>query len=675
MSTVSSQKLLYLRLPGPLPASHVAVPIFPEADAGFGRPALRICAVLRAGGGGGPGAGGGSTVASAGSGAGGTFEPIRDTLDARVVLGCLCDAAGRVHKWLELWVQTADAAGLRLPSAQEAVSNRQLDDRWAKRADVLDRLTPEGVLRTGFEERHPAPVFLDVPGRQAFVPAVPRNLGSGQWSLCQDEARLAKAGLPPYATSLHRYLAGGPAPDCTLVPVTADAPTSASTKPMDEALGLPPEAAPFNPGGGLLMVVPHYPVGFEQYVDALGEAADGAGLPALLGSASAAIGGDAHRAAYDGSLAFVTRRARLSRLPEVLFLRLRLLHDAVASVRALTASSQEPLLNVSARSFRVALGQGAGGVPFLWGARAVLCDPGVGVALPIASTQQRLFVALGSSGQPIYGATSSAQGLSGVGELRLTKLLPDGVIEATLKIEDKIAGGARDFVWVRFGLGAGRVDLFGMVDRTKKKAPSEVAFRSVPTRLDKAVEEELRTNLGVVIHDVNYQLAQLLSSPGDLFSLAMLSIRALLVNADQPLPVAFDEIGTLAQHLAADYDPSRPLGEQVASVLATDGDRLAALGPHRLCMGPCDAAEAARAVPMTLWSSVLAMIVRMLPGAGPASTCKDLGDAPPAALERVFDPALADLGSLLDRSRALIVADPASDAEIAGMLRKLARTN
>lgn len=672
MSIVSSQKLLYIRLPGPLPSSHAAVPIFPETEAGgFSGSPMRVCVVVRTGASGGGGGAGGA----AGAG-GGVFEPVRETLDARVLLGCLTDAAGRVHKWLEIWVQTADAAGLRLPSAQEAVSNKQLDDRWAARAAVLDRLTPEGVLRTGFEEKHPAPVYVDIPGRQAFVPMVPRNLGTGSWQLCQDEARLARAGLPAYATSLHRYLSAGGGAESPLVPVTAGAPTSAATKTYEEALGLPPEAAPLNPGGGLLMVVPHYAVGLEQYIDALAEAADGGGLPSLLTSASGAIGADAQRSALDGALAFVTRRARLSRLPEVLFLRLRLLHDAATTVRALTGASQEPLLNLSARSFRVAMGAGAGGggVPFSWGARAVLCDPGVGVALPISSTQQRLFVALGSSGQPIYGATSSAQGLSGVGELRLTKLMPDGVIEATLKIEDKIGGGARDFVWVRFGLGAGRVDLFGMVDKSKKKAPNEVAFRSVPTRFERAVEEEIKANLGVVIHDVSYQLAQLLSSPGDLFSLAMLSIRALLVNAEQPLPVAFDEVGTLAQHLAVDYDPSRALADQVAAVLEREPDRLAALGPHRLCMGPCDAAAAARAVPMGLWSAALAMIVRMLPGAGPASTCKDLGDAPPAALERVFDPCLADLASLLDRSRSLIVADPASDAEIAEMLRKLARS-
>lgn len=82
--------------------------------------------------------------------AGGHFVSLREpAVDARVVLGCLVDAAGRVHQWIEVWVQ--DVAGLSHCPAiyREALSNRVLDERWVRRLDALERSDPAGVVRTG----------------------------------------------------------------------------------------------------------------------------------------------------------------------------------------------------------------------------------------------------------------------------------------------------------------------------------------------------------------------------------------------------------------------------------------------------------------------------------------------------------------------------------------------
>jgi hypothetical protein len=58
----------------------------------------------------------------------------------------------------------------------------------------------------------------------------------------------------------------------------------------------------------------------------------------------------------------------------------------------------------------------------------------------------------------------------------------------------------------------------------------------------------------------------LLSTPCDLYSLAVLAVRALLVDQETTLAVALDEILSLARQLAAEHQPDVPLGERVRAV-------------------------------------------------------------------------------------------------------------
>jgi hypothetical protein len=65
-----------------------------------------------------------------------------------------------------------------------------------------------------------------------------------------------------------------------------------------------------------------------------------------------------------------------------------------------------------------------------------------------------------------------------------------------------------------------------------------------------------------------------------------------------------------------------------------------------------------------LWYHTLAAIVRLFPGLGPDSHCRDFGDAPPLALETVFNKPLEDLEKLIVRSRSLIVIDWSANREV-----------
>jgi hypothetical protein len=58
------------------------------------------------------------------------------------------------------------------------------------------------------------------------------------------------------------------------------------------------------------------------------------------------------------------------------------------------------------------------------------------------------------------------------------------------------------------------------------------------------------------------------------------------------------------------------------------------------------------------------VIIRLFPGIGPDSFCRDLGDAPSSALDQIFEDPIAQFSLLLLRSRSLVVADWNQNLEI-----------
>jgi hypothetical protein len=73
---------------------------------------------------------------------------------------------------------------------------------------------------------------------------------------------------------------------------------------------------------------------------------------------------------------------------------------------------------------------------------------------------------------------------------------------------------------------------------------------------------------------------------------------------------------------------------------------------------------AARAVPPELWWETVGIILRLFPGAGPDSFCRDFGDAPSLALDEIFQRPLAELELLQLRSRSLVVTDWDQNVEV-----------
>jgi hypothetical protein len=600
----------------------------------------------------------------------GHFVMLRDLHDAVVYLGCVTDAGGAVREWIELWVQSVDGLEASLPAHRETFCNYALDVRWAKTAEQLRALNPESLLETGWESKHPLPSFINL-GRG--TPVHPGDTQSGgRWELCQSDELLQAAGLPGYKTSLVRYLhqpASGK--DARFIPMIAGAPSGPRTVPLAEILGKTEQHLPFNAQGGLMMASTLYPIGFEDYVDLLG------------GKPWKGVEHGKKHLAFDGPYRaletwnekeqtpahlFLGARGRAGRLVETFHLKLQLLAEVTRQLRTCVSQSQLPFLNLAGDSFRVKLGQSGAGLPLFWTSSCLLVKPSDAYALPVETSEFRYFIRARSAGATIYLPSGLSESLQGAGNVRLRKVLPPDqdrtVIEGTLVTDEKLAGSSNDLVWIRLPLSSGRIDLYGHLYAGEGLAQGEARFRTVPQRLPEKVVAALRAAEGVAFARAPFEIVPLLSTPCDLYSLGVLAVRSLLVDGETTLAVALDELLSLARQVAAEHKADVPLGERIRALFDKDKRYAEALGPHRLTRQEIDAPEAFQWLPPELWYDTLGALIRLFPGIGPDSICRDFGDVPALALETVFNQPLEAFERLLVRSRSLIVIDWSLNREV-----------
>ncbi len=634
-------------------AAFRAIPLHPLTD---GNP-LRLCVMVR----------------NRPDPVAGNFVLLLDLAEASVFLGCIADAEGQVWDWIELWVQTPDKLQTGLANLREHLSNDVLDERWTKLCRTFSETDPESTLATGWEAKHPAPIFLQAALNTA-VPALARGSGR-RWLLCQDDTRLRAAGLPPYSTSLFRYWQEEGAEKSPLVPVGNGAPENDQTQPVAAALQDADQLLPFNPHCGLTMARSFAPIPFEDYLGIL-SGRSWAGVepgesPFVLGGPyRALVSADAVQ--QSGAHLFLGAHGRAGRLLETFHLKLQLLADTVSAVREFVRRQQLPFLNLAADSFRVKLNSTGAGLPFLWTAQTFLARPSQAFALPVETSDFRYFIPARAGTASVYLPEGAGQPQQGTGTVRLRKVVPPErgltTIEGTLVFQDRISVSQNDLIWIRLLVQNTRVDLYGHLYSSEGLAQGEARFRTVPQKLPEATIQALRAAEGVSFARTAFDIVPLMSSPCDLYSLGVLATRALLVNEDTTLAVALDEMLSLARQLRVDHDPAQELKWRVRRLLEQDGRWMESLGPHRLFWNGVTPAEAAAILPLELWCEALGIIARLFPGMGPDSICRDFGDAPSLALEAVFDSAVEDLARLLRRSRSLIVIDWKFNREIHGVI-------
>lgn len=605
---------------------------------------------------------------------GGHLVSLRDTLNAKVYLGCTLDASDQVHDWLELWVQSAEALFGGPTGHLDILCNAILDERWRRQVDAFSHLGGTDLVMGGWERTNPLPTFLDVGSRSPVHPK-DGDTGTG-WQLCRDEGVLQQKDLPSYGGSLHRYLyLPLPAGEAQLVPVTPGAPTNSHTKPLSDVLNEGPGLAGFNQHAGLMLARKYFPLSLEHVVDAL----SGAPLDGLRHGRTVVPTGerqdrDTCRDSASGSGFLLGSRGTHGRLLEVFYLKLRLLLGAVRSVYRVVCDLQQPLLNISAESFRVRMEDLESALPAFWTARVRLEAPGHAIGFDVEKGDARYYLSPLAGETSVYRPLVASTRQKGQGHIRIRKVLAESddrvTVEGTFASHERLDVARSDLVLMHVSLPSGGLKLYAHLEADSALAAGEWRFRTVARHTNQAEIAELRPAEGVRLPEVPYEVIPLLSAPCDLYSLAVLFIRTLLVDKSTSLPVAVDEVFSLAHQVQAGYDPSTELAAQLDRVSSSDDRWLKSLGPHHLLMEDMAPEEAFGAVPPELWWETLAMILPMFPGLGPASDCRDYGAAQPGGLHRVFEPTLGRLEDLLRRTRRLILPDPIANRTIAAVIRR-----
>jgi hypothetical protein len=634
---------------GQLPAGFAAVPITPARS----ESPLKICIVLH--------------TASQGAVSAGSPVLLHDSPETRTYLGCVLDAGSYVHKWLEISVQNVTAVpGVPATVLPGMESNALLDKRWSQNVAALEQVDPVGLIRTGWESEPPPAVWID-PASMRLIQAVDTE-SQDAFTLCRDEGALAGAGLPPYGSTLHRYLYLPRSAGKFFIPVTQDAPTGPRTRPLSSLTGDRTDLRPLNLAG-LMMVRALTTADFESYIDVLSARPDSrihTHMPRPNGSDAQLRG-----PVSDDGWMFSPRQGRHAQALEAFYLKLRAFYDAVAAVQTVVARTGRPMLNLDAHHFRVTLSDPAAALPHLWTARVTLAEGGRALELTIPASDRRYYLAPAGSSSPVYQPQRSTASAYSRALLRVRSVIPETsngvVVEGTLTTQERIEPVGNDLLWVRVDHATAPIDLYAHVSTDEAPVPGELRFRSVGQQLTAPVGQYLKSLEGAST-GAGFSLLPVLDSACDLYSLAVLAVRTFYVNGQNSLPVALDEMLSFARRVAQEYDESAPFRMRLGEVFESQPHWKLALGSHRLNWDKLPADEASELVPQELWTALTAVVVSMFPGVGPDSICRDMCSAPPGAPERVFEPCKRALNDLLVRARSLIVVDWRSNREIVAVI-------
>jgi hypothetical protein len=165
----------------------------------------------------------------------------------------------------------------------------------------------------------------------------------------------------------------------------------------------------------------------------------------------------------------------------------------------------------------------------------------------------------------------------------------------------------------------------------------------------------------------------LLSSPCELYSLGIIAVRTLLANGQSNLPIVIDDVLSLARHVGKDAGEEK-LETRLRAVLDADKRLLDLLSPHLLVERELSPEHARAQIQPEIWLGAMALLLRLFPGAGAYSYCKDFGDVTPLAIESVFDGPIQELETLVLRLRSVLAPSLSANNEIAEVLVDLLAT-
>ena len=304
----------------------------------------------------------------------------------------------------------------------------------------------------------------------------------------------------------------------------------------------------------------------------------------------------------------------------------------------------------------------------------MLNDPGSAIPLTIEGSDVKCYLPLNPGGTSVYSPLVSAVSAQGRASVRIRQVFHDDggpiVVEGTFSTQERIEIARHDLVWFRLNLACGDINLYAHLEADSAMAAGEWRFRTISQAISSAVVEHLRKAEGVPIPEVVFEAIPLLSTPCDLYSLAVLALRMLLIDKTNSLPKVVDEMLSLLRQIEADFDTFASLEEGIEALFQRDSRWREVLGPDHLTLDEMTPDEAFAIIPSELWWTVLGVILRMFPGQGPYAQCKDYGDVAQGGLHTVFAKTQESLEKLIRKTHVLIVPDLDGNREINDVIQQ-----
>jgi len=588
-----------------------------------------------------------------------SFSVLREGIDCRVLLGCLLDGVGGVLDWCEVWVQALPPA---TPEGLPALlMNCAADASWRR---LRERLLADTMVHGWWEElSEPLVVDLltDVARPTSVVLGCPCAVET-------DEARLADAGLPPYGTTLTRYLRVEEAPP-VWIPLTEGAPTGAATTTLSDVLELPSPLL-LNPAGGGVLVRRLESCDLRGYLQLL----EGTSLSdAYGGERTTELGAlpiaeeQWRRLALSDWHYLAGSRGAAGRAVETFHLKVRLLHGLADALRDTIEALRQPILNLSPDSFRVALPVSAeGGLPMLWNAGIRLVDRGVPVAVEGEDGTPFGFLR-GANVDTAYSPAIATGRHAGRGRIRLHKAVAEaaGGVRVNGHLAIRELPVHADHALLRFRLEVEGVPLwFRATLDTATSVEGECPFTSFTCPAPATAIEALVAEKYLDFPDAHYEFVNVTDLGYDLISLGLLGTRVFLCGPEQSVRERAQDLRTFASSLEEGQ-----LVPQIVAALRQDAAVASRFGPGCLAMaGDVSPEEVASVVPIDQWGQLLGVLIRLF-GDRPESYHRPPRDGfSNGKAGMMLQRLLADLRALTLASRGLIVPDWEANAEIQSLL-------
>lgn len=609
----------------------------------------------------------------------GRFVLLKTDEEYDIYLTCLADSNMRVVDWLELWVQKVPSVNSPHASLYSHYSNLIWDLRWESLCRAFVETFPESTILTSYSVKPSEPLLVDCSLQIASVPTEIDPTGEEfKWSLCNNDDVLQAASLPAYSSSQHRYLYQEDRLEgFKFVPVTEGAPETPDTYEWGQVFDVSASCDVFNLQCGKWLIRRHTPIRGEAFVDLLGgkswEGVDNAMQPFDLNAPYKWLAEISFENRSTASFLF-GNKGIAGRLVEAYYLKLQFISDLIRSVRDMTEKTQLPYLNLSPSDFSVAVSSTSTQLPLLWTFRTNLGRPTHSYQVDVESEEARFFGVRGNRSFSIYKPDEFSEGAKAVGSLRIRSIESVSesddriVIEGTLSCQEKLDIASNELLIIHIVLQDSRLKIAARISGKENLASGELRFRSFAQSLEGAARGLLDEAQGVPLQRIQFELLPIVSSPADLYSLAVIAVQTLLVNKTNALPTALDELLSFARELKEVSQENMPMNERIAVVVSADLRWRSSLGPHRLRQEELTPDRAFECVPADLWWNLIGELTRFFPNVGPNSFCSHFGDASTFALEAVFDEPLECLHGHIVKARSLLLMDWDQNAEMKSVI-------